>query len=330
MTEFEGAFSYIDSHTAGHPTRVILSGVPTLRGDTVLEKRFDLEARFDHLRSALLHEPRGHAAMVGLVPVESKIADFGAIFVSSYVYLGMCGHGTIGYAKTLAHTGEISPEIGNSFTLETPAGVVTVALVWSPDGRLERVALCNVAAYMGLADLTVEVEGVGAVTCDILYGGMWYAMVDATALGISLEAKSASIALGIGWRIKEAISKITQTMPMFADDPAPSVLFYQEEANDRARHMLVLAPNKFDRSPCGTGTSARMAQLLIRGQLEENQNYYAENIFGVEFIASLDHKATEEGRVGYNIVILGDAYITSQGILFLEKGDPLTRGFLSQ
>ncbi|MCZ4351691.1 proline racemase family protein [Roseovarius aestuarii] len=330
MTAFEGAFSYIDSHTAGHPTRVILSGVPALRGETVKEMRQDFEARFDHLRSALLHEPRGHAAMVGLFPVPSKVADFGAIFVSSYVYLGMCGHGTMGYAKTLAHTGAISRETGDSFTLETPTGVVTVSLKWADDSSLESVSVCNVPAVMGLKDLSVEVEGVGQISCDILYSGMWYAMVDARQLGLALEPENVSQALRVGWQIKTAIASKTKDIAQMADDPAPSVLFYDEIARDRARHFLVLAPNKYDRSPCGTGTSARMAQLLIRGQLTADDTYYAENIFGVEFVANLKAKTTIEGQDGYEVVILGDAFITSQGTLFLEKDDPLTRGFLSQ
>jgi proline racemase len=330
MTTFEGAFSYIDSHTAGHPTRVILSGVPALRGETVKEMRMDFERRFDHLRPTLLHEPRGHAAMVGLIPVPSKIADFGAIFISSYVYLGMCGHGTIGYAKTLAHTGAISRETGDHFTLETPAGVVTVRLIWRDDGSLDNVSLRNIPAIMGHQGLTVNVPGVGEVTSDILYSGMWYAMVDARQAGLSLDPDHASKALDIGWRIKTAIAAATKEDSLMAGDPAPSVLFYEEHAQDRARHFLVLAPNKYDRSPCGTATCARMAQLLIRGQLTSDKTYHAENIFGVEFMANLHAKTTEEGRDGYEVVILGSAYITSQGTLFLEKDDPLTRGFLSQ
>lgn len=154
MLTVSSSFSVIDSHTAGHPTRVILSGIPKLSGQTVLERRDDFRTRFDGLRPALLHEPRGHAAMVGLVPVHSDIADYGAFFISSYVYLDMCGHGTIGFAKTLAFTGQISPATGDSFTLETPAGVVTVGLVWSDSGALDAVRIRNVPSYLGLEGLT--------------------------------------------------------------------------------------------------------------------------------------------------------------------------------
>ncbi len=164
VIEIEAAFPYIDTHTAGHPTRAVLGGIPPLRGRSVLEKREDFERRFDHLRSALLHEPRGHAAMVGLIPVPSEVADFGAIFISSYVYLGMCGHGTIGFAKTLAFTGAISPDSGDRFTLETPAGVVDVRVEWDEAGRLGAVSLKNVPAYMGLEGLGVDVPGLGRST----------------------------------------------------------------------------------------------------------------------------------------------------------------------
>lgn len=269
MISVEAAFPYIDTHTAGHPTRALLGGIPPLRGRTVLEKREDFERRFDHLRSALLHEPRGHAAMVGMIPVSSELADFGAIFISSYVYLGMCGHGTIGFAKTLAFTGVISPATGDSFTLETPAGVVDVHLEWNPNGSLGSVLLKNVPAYMGIEGLEVEVEGLGPVRADILYSGMWYAIVSADSLGLPLGPDNVSAGLALGWKIKEAIAKATQGRSEMRGLPAPSVLFCSDLSRGHSRQFLVLAPNKYDRSPCGTGTCARMAQLLIRGELSE-------------------------------------------------------------
>lgn len=330
MTRIAASFPYIDTHTAGHPTRVILGGAPPLQGRTVLDKRQDFERRFDHLRPSLLHEPRGHAAMVGLIPVGSEVADFGAIFISSYVYLGMCGHGTIGYAKTLAFTGAISPETGDSFTLETPAGVVTVNLGWDADGELGEVSLRSVPAVMGLQDFEVEVEGLGRLRTDILYSGMWYAMIDAAALGLDLTPGNVSECLALGSRIKVALATATAGLPVMRGLPAPSALFYRETGRASAVHLLVLAPNKFDRSPCGTGTCARMAQLLIRGALSETETYRAENIFGVPFTARLAEKTDEEGGTGYSIVVLGEAFVTSQGTLFLENGDPLSGGFLSQ
>jgi len=330
MTVLASSFSVIDSHTAGHPTRVILSGVPKLAGKTVLERRDDFRARFDHLRTALLHEPRGHAAMVGLVPVHSDVADYGAFFISSYVYLDMCGHGTIGFAKTLAFTGQISPATGDGFTLETPAGIVTVDLVWSANGALDAVKIRNVPSYVGLEGLAVDVEGVGAVVTDIVYGGMWYALVDAASLGLDLAPDHASALMFKGAAIKQAIKTAVADMPLFAGAAAPSVLFYTADAPDRATHFLVLESNKYDRSPCGTGTSARMTHLLHKGVLAPGDTYYARNIFGIPFEARLAQTMRLGDRDASIVEIEGNAFITSTQTIFFETGDPLSKGFLSR
>lgn len=330
MTPIAAAFPYIDTHTAGHPTRAILGGVPPLRGASVLAQREDFERRFDHLRPSLLHEPHGHAAMVGVILVPSQVADFGAIFISSYVYLGMCGHGTIGLTRTLAFTGAISPATGDRFTLETPAGVVEVRLDWQAEGRLGPVSLKNVPAYMGIPALEVEVEGIGLLRTDILYSGMWYAMVEADPLGLTLEPENVSTALALGWKIKQAIQRATEGRAELRGLPAPSVMFHSDLARGHSRQLLVLAPNKYDRSPCGTGTCARLAQLLIRKELTEADTYRADNILGVPFTAQLAGKSEVEGTTGYEVVVTGQAYLSAQGTLLLEQGDPLSGGFLGR
>ncbi|WP_256750042.1 proline racemase family protein [Mesorhizobium sp. Mes31] len=328
MTTISSAFSVIDSHTAGHPTRVILSGVPQLAGSSVRDKRDHFRQRFDHLRPALLHEPRGHAAMVGLVPVASDVADYGAFFISSYVYLDMCGHGTIGFARTLAFTGQISAETGDSFTLETPAGIVTVHLIWNEHGSLDRVRIANVPSYVGLEHLSVVVEELGAVDAAIVYAGMWYALVDAAPLGLELVPDSASTLMRAGARIKDAIKAATQDMPLFAGAAAPSVLFYDADSENSATHFLVLESNKFDRSPCGTGTSARLTFLLEKGLIGPDQTYHARNILGIPFEARLQQRVRAEGRDAMIVEIEGAAFITSTQTIFFEKGDPLSQGFL--
>lgn len=324
MLSFASSFDVIDSHTAGHPTRVILSGVPPLHGDSVMALRDDFRSRYDQLRSLLLHEPRGHAAMVGLVPVPSRIADFGCFFVSSYVYLDMCGHGTIGYAKTLAATGEISAATGDSFTLETPAGVVTVNLEWSANGELAAVRLTNVPAYLEIADLAVVCPTFGVVQADIVYGGMWYALVDAAKHGLSLRPDRVSELLVHGSQLKGLIAAAVADHPVIGRAAAPSVLFYEDTSATEATHFLVLAINKFDRSPCGTGTSARLAQRLARGLMQPNDTYHARNILGVEFLA----KAVEQTADGVRAEIQGIAHLTARSTLLLETSDPIPSGFL--
>ncbi|MBN9548939.1 MAG: proline racemase family protein [Alphaproteobacteria bacterium] len=323
MIGLEGSFSVVDTHTAGHPTRVILSGIPALDGSSVLERREDFRRRFDSLRGALLHEPRGHAAMVGLVPVPSAVADYGAFFISSYVYLDMCGHGTIGYAKTLAATGAVRPGI-DSFTLETPAGVIVVGLSWSPDGRLAYVRLRNVPSYVGIEGLEVTSTETGAVRADLAYGGMWYAFVNADALGLDIVPDNVSTLLRVGYALKRAISKAVEANPLFAGVVAPSVMFYKDTAPGEAVHFLVLESNKFDRSPCGTGTSARLALLDRRGMLGPDGTYTARNILGVPFIARIAERSSD----AIVAEIEGSAHLVAFSTIVLETGDPLAGGFL--
>lgn len=328
MITFNASFSVVDSHTAGHPTRVVLSGIPQLAGKTVLDKRDYFRENYDHLRPGLLHEPRGHAAMVGLIPVASDIADFGCFFISSYVYLDMCGHGTIGYAKTLAASGQISPLTGDKFTLETPAGLVTVYLTWGSSGSLDSVRLANVPSFVGLEDFKFHLDGFGEVHTDIVYAGMWYALVDADALGIALEPENVSDILLIGSRAKAALKELTKDISLFADRPAPSVLFYKQHKPDTSTHLLVLEKNKFDRSPCGTGTSARLTQLLHKGLLNKDQIYYARNVLGIEFTANYADSVSVDGREAIVVEVEGNAYITAYSTILVEQNDPLSKGFL--
>lgn len=326
MIGLVSSFSVIDTHTAGHPTRVILSGIPKLEGASVLDKREDFRRRFDSLRGLLLHEPRGHAAMVGLVPVPSAVADYGAFFISSYVYLDMCGHGTIGFAKTLASTGQITREQGNSFTLETPAGVVTVGLVWAEDGRLTAVRIRNVPSYLGVEGLKIPFEPYGTISADIVYGGMWYALVDAKPLGLSLVPEQASHLMKLGSELKQAIKTAIAANPTFAGSVPPSVLFYTDTKPGEATHFLVLESNKFDRSPCGTGTAARVAMLDRTGKLKPDGSYTASNIFGVPFTASV----VERQGNAVIVEIEGMAHLVAHSTILLEDTDPLRQGFLSK
>lgn len=334
MLALDASFSVVDSHTAGHPTRVVLSGVPPLPGDSVRARRDHFRDHHDDLRPLLLHEPRGHAAMVGLVPVPSDVADYGAFFISSYVYLDMCGHGTIGYARTLAATGALTRETApEGFTLETPAGIVTVGLAWSADGSLDRVRLRNVPSFVAAEDVTVTLDGVGEVRADLAYGGMWYLLVDAAPLGIAVAPEGVAGALSLGSRLKTAFNEVLHARGLIDPADKASVLFHRDApAGDggdiAARHLLVLESNKFDRSPCGTGTAARVAQLVHRGRLAIGGRYRAENVLGVPFEATAAEAATVAGRPAVVAEISGSAHITAFSTIVRERGDPLPTGFL--
>jgi proline racemase len=324
MLALAASYGVIDSHTAGHPTRVIVSGLPRLAGRTAREKRDWFKTHHDALRPSLLHEPAGHAAMVGLVPVASDVADFGAFFISSYIYLDMCGHAAIGYAKTLAATGSITAPLEN-FTLETPAGVVRMHLHWAADSALTSVRLRNVKSYAGVQGLAIDAEGVSRVSVDLAYGGIWYAIVDADSIGLALEPPHVSRALQWGAAIKSAVTLALRDVPAdLGGGASPSVLFVSTIDNLRAKHLVVLESNKFDRSPCGTGTSARVALLASQGRMEEGEVYTAENLFGIAFTASIAAKA--DGAIIPEIQ--GNAHITAYSTIVKECNDPLSGGFL--
>jgi proline racemase len=336
MLGLDASFSVVDSHTAGHPTRVVLSGVPPLPGDSVRARRDHFRKHHDDLRPLLLHEPRGHAAMVGLVPVPSTIADYGAFFISSYVYLDMCGHGTIGYARTLAATGALTREIApERFSLETPAGVVDVRLDWAADGGLAGVRLRNVPSYLAAEDVTITLDGVGEVRADLAYGGMWYLLVDAGPLGLALDSEHVTPALSLGSRLKAAFNDVLHARGLIDPSDMASVLFYADaDPADApgeaaaARHLLVLEANKFDRSPCGTGTAARTAQLVHRGRIPLGGTYRAENLLGVAFAATAAAGTEVAGHRAVIVEIAGNAHIIAFSTIVRERGDPLPTGFL--
>ncbi|PDT44068.1 proline racemase [Sinorhizobium fredii] len=312
----------VDSHTAGHPTRTVLSGIPPLRGKTVREQRDDFRDNHDGLRTLLLHEPRGHAAMAAAVPVPSREADQGLFFVFSYSYADMCGHATIGFVASLAATGALPAHFREGgMSIETPAGIIHVRGTFEAD-RLTSVVLRNVPAYLMASDVRVEAEGLGSITCDIAYGGITYAIVEASQVDLPFEMDQANGWCRAGMAIKEALNASGGTQPI------SSVLFHAP-IDGGGRHLVILAGNKFDRSPCGTGTSARLAQLNARGQLALNTPYRAENILGVPFQARIVQ--TAQGKEGQDTVIpeiRGMAHISAFSTIVLEEEDPLPAGFL--
>ncbi|QRM32235.1 proline racemase family protein [Microvirga sp. VF16] len=316
-------FTVIDSHTAGHPTRVVTAGIPPLPGQSVREQRDYFREHHDELRGLLLHEPRGHAAMAAAVPVPSREADRGLFFVFSYSYADMCGHATIGYVASLAAMGALPSNFEqNGMSIETPAGIVHVTGTFEAD-RLTSVVLRNVPSFVTEADITVEAEGLGTVTCDIAYGGIVYALVDASQVDLPFDIGHANQWCRAGVAIKEALNGRSK-----APSQVSSVLFHQA-IEGGSRHLVILAGNKFDRSPCGTGTSARLAQLHVRGELAEGAPYRAENILGVPFAAKV--VGVSEGKDGQPAVIpeiRGMAHVSAFSTLVLEADDPLPAGFL--
>jgi|AP12_2_1047962.scaffolds.fasta_scaffold34285_1 proline racemase len=314
-------FQVIDTHTAGHPTRAIQGGLPPLKGASVRERRDHFKTHFDHLRPRLLHEPRGHAAMVGVILTDSSQANFGAFFISSYVYLDMCGHATIGLARTLAATGQIDVERGPAFfSLETPAGIVRVDVDKAANGAVSA-SIRNVPAYVEIPALTVDVDGVGPVELAVSYCGGRFALVDTAQRNWVIEPDHANELCRIGAAIKDAVNREVE-------EPVGSVLFFSDEGRGRARHLVVLESNKFDRSPCGTGTSARLAALHASGALDVGEPFIAESIVKTTYRCHIEETVSDGGRPGIRPRIAGEAYLSAFSTLVVEASDPLADGFL--
>ncbi|KAA0969363.1 hypothetical protein FPY71_12465 [Aureimonas fodinaquatilis] len=324
-----GHITTIDSHTAGHPTRVITGGLPATRGATVAERMAFFQRHHDRLRTFLLHEPRGHAAMVGVVLTESSVADFGAFFLGSYKYLEMCGHASIGLAITLDHMGLIAPNAEGraSVTVEVPAGVITLEVRYDGSSP-QSVTLRNVPAFV--AGNGTVADGGRQLAYDVVYGGNWYAIVRADDAEIDLVPSGVGNAMATGARLKALINAdIAAGKVVGAKQPVDSLLFYRNENDaDRliSRQLIVLESNKFDRSPCGTGTSARLAQLIARGEIAFGETIVSRNILDIDFEAVATRDPQAETTVLPSIT--GTAFITGHHSFLLQTSDPLDHGFL--
>ncbi|HEX7737487.1 MAG TPA: proline racemase family protein [Ktedonobacteraceae bacterium] len=303
---------FIDSHSAGEPTRVILAGGPDL-GDGSLEQRLQVfRERFDWFRSAVVNEPRGSDVLVGALlcePIDPACAA-GVIFFNNVSYLGMCGHGTIGLVATLAHLGRIQP---GTHLIETPVGVVSAELL--ADGR---VTVHNVPAYRYAKDVSIQVEGHGQLTGDIAWGGNWFFLAEKH--GQELQFEQVEELTDFTWRVRQALEREDITG---ADGALIDHIELFVPGTDGARSKnFVLCPGKaYDRSPCGTGTSAKVACLAADGKLQPGEIWIQESIIGSRFSATY---SWEGDRV--RPTITGQAFVTLEGKLILDERDPFIWG----
>lgn len=314
-TAFPVALRVVDSHTEGEPTRVVLEGWPDLRGATLSERRDDLVARWDPLRSAVVCEPRGHEAMVGalLTPPVTPGAATGVIFFNNVGPLGMCGHGLIGVVRTLAHLNQIAP---GSVHIDTPVGLVGATL----HSDLS-VTIRNVPAACHARGVQVTVPGVGVVQGDVAWGGNWFFIahlpnppltlpnLDAL-LDITRRILAALDAQGIRGEGGAPIDHVELTAP-------------SETPGVHARNFVLCPGGEYDRSPCGTGTSAKLAVLHAEGRLAEGERWTQESITGGRFTGWL------EGLGDGTLVpyIHGRAWIVAESTLRFDPTDPFRAGF---
>lgn len=291
--------SIIDSHTGGEPTRVVVAGLPDLEAETMKEAAQRLERDFDRYRTAIIGEPRSPEFAVGAYLLPSRVADVGVVFFNNRGYLGMCGHGTIGLVATLAHLGRTGP---GAITVETPAGIVGAEL--GADGRA---SFENVPSYRREAGVTVEFDG-GSITGEVAYGGNWF-FIAASPIPISREAIPAlcdlttRIQLALAGREVDHIELTT---------PSPTA---------NVRNFVRCPGGEYDRSPCGTGTSAKLACLLEDGKIAEGEAIRIESVIGSVFTGSI------RGESGQFIpTISGRAFVNGETTLLIDPDDDFAWG----
>jgi proline racemase len=326
------SFTAVDSHTEGMPERVITGGVGTIPGATMLERKEHFERELDDLRLLLMREPRGHGAMSGsiLQPPTRPDADVGVLFIEVSGCLPMCGHGTMGVATVLVETGMVEVrEPETVVRLEVPAGVVE-ARVAVEDGRARAVTIRNVPAFLHARDRVVDVPGLGEVAYDVAFGGNFFAIVDAASVGLEVDAARAPSLVEAGLEVMAAVNAADR--PVHPEDPRIAgvrhVVFTApgRDGSD-ARSATAIHPGWIDRSPCGTGTSARMAQLHARGALAAGQPFVNESPIGSRFTGRIVEETTVAGRPAVVPEVTGRAWITAMGRYVLEPDDPFPAGF---
>ncbi|MWA05647.1 proline racemase [Actinomadura sp. LD22] len=327
------SISAVDSHTEGMPTRVVTGGVAPIPGATMAERRRFAVEHLDGLRRFLVDEPRGHPAMSGalLQPPTRPDADWGVVYIEVSGFLPMCGHGTIGVATVLVETGMVEvAEPETIVRLDTPAGLVE-ARVAVRDGVAENVTLRNIPSFALRQDAVVDVPGLGEVRYDMAYGGNFYAITELDRLGLPFDRARKDDILKAGLAIMAAINETDR--PVHPGDAliggCKHVQFLAPGSDARhSRNAMAIHPGWFDRSPCGTGTSARMAQLHARGELPLHTEFVNESFIGTRFTGRLVGTAEAGGLPAVVPEFTGRAWITGNATYLLDPADPFPAGFV--
>jgi proline racemase len=314
------------------PTRVIVGGVGVIPGATMAERRKYFVAHMDDLRTLLMFEPRGHAAMSGAIlqPPTRPDCDFGVLYIEVSGCLPMCGHGTMGVATVLVETGMV--EVIEPITrigLDTPAGRV-VAEVAVHEGAATSVTIVNVPSFSYAIDQRVDLPGHNKIEYDIAFGGNFYAIVDLAQVGLAFDRAQQQNIAEAGLAIMAAIN--TSRRPVHPESPDINGCHHVQfvapgSTAKRSRHAMVVYPGWFDRSPCGTGTSARMAQLHARGELPLNQDFVNESFIGTRFVGRLIGQTAVAGQMAVVPAITGRAWVTGTAQYQLDPTDPFPAGF---
>jgi proline racemase len=335
---FSRTYTTIDAHTAGEPLRIVTSGLPFIPGATILERRRYVREHLDHVRQTLMLEPRGHTDMYGaiLTPPVSSDADFGVIFLHNEGYSSMCGHGVIALATVAVATGMVTTTVGETRVgMDTPAGFVEAFAEW--DGRkVGRVRFRNVPSFVYRANLEIHTVSFGKLLVDVVFGGAFYAYLNASQAHLEVRPNDYANLIKLGHEVKHAVESICEVIhpvepelrgiygAMIDGQPFSSSV---NSAEVRQSNVCVFADRQVDRSPTGTGTAGRVAQLFAQGKLAMGQTLINESIVGTVF----EGRVLEQTRVADFPAIIpevsGRAWITGYHTFVVDVDDPLPNGF---
>ncbi len=324
----------IDAHTGGEPFRVIVDGFPELHGDTILEKRRYARENYDHLRTALMWEPRGHADMYGciLTPPVTPDADFGILFIHNEGFSTMCGHGVIGIATVVLETGMLPMTAPTTkIKIDSPAGRIT-AFANIENNRVKSVSFHNVPSFVAELDAVVDVPGLGRVRYDLAYGGGFYAYVNAKDVNVTCTDKDFRTLIEKGMAIKRAVMNSRKIIHPFEEDLGflYGTIFVDEpkDAGSHSRNVCIFADGEVDRSPTGTGVSGRLAIHHRRGEIRVGESIIIESIVGSKFSGRVVEEATFGVYPAIIPEVRGEAHIVGRNELWLDPNDPFNHGFL--
>lgn len=325
-------FRCIDGHTAGNPVRLVIKGKPELDGASMSERRQDFMARYDWIRTGLCFEPRGHDMMSGgfLYPPTTPDADVGILFIETSGCLPMCGHGTIGIVTFGIESGQIKPRTPGRFIAEVPAGKIELNYVQEGD-RVRSVRIRNVPSYLAAENISIDVPNFGPLTLDIAYGGNFYAIIEPQGAYTGLDNLGAARILQLSPIIRQLVrDKIEPIHPI---DPTirgvSHVLWADKPKSDGAhgRNAVFYGDKAIDRSPCGTGTSARLAHLHARGKLKVGEAFVHESYILSRFTGRVEAETELGGRPAIIPSIEGSAIATGRNEIWIDTEDPFAHGF---
>lgn len=336
--KFERILKIIETHTAGSPTRHIVGGAPRIPGKTMAEKMQYMHDHHDWIRKVVMQEPRGHASMSGTLylPPCNEEADIGILYFDACDYMTMCGHSTIAVSTVLVETGMVEKkEPVTVVKLDTPAGLVT-AEVTVENGDVKEVTFANVPSFL-YASKDVEIGEYGKVHCDVAFGGMAYAIVPADAFGVKVDPANVHELMDLGHKVFDVVQPqigfVHPEQPFM--DRIHSIMFTQPGTDGAdSKEVVVLIPAEegnstaVDRSPCGTGTSARIAAEFAHGRLKAGESFVQESIVGTRFSGRIDEPKDTCGYKGGIPKITGSAYITALSDFVVSANDPLKDGFI--